>query len=276
MRILVTGHDGFIGSHVFEALLRDGHDVEGVDWPDDLRMIHEVDNSFGAVVNLAAIGGAHRAAMQPTSVVTNNVAATVALRSAIELGRARSDSAMWPTVVQISSFSVYGDAWIPTTEDAPLKPKELYGASKLMQELCWTGYPGSLAILRLSSVYGPWMRLDDPESTVIAKIAKAARDQTEFEVFEDGRQTRDFVHVNDVVAMVRAAISRTVPRVVNVCSGRPVSILEACEILGARVKMTGKYRPGDMRDCLGDASTFTRLCGEPQPFTPLDILCVES
>lgn len=256
MRVLVTGHKGFIGLHVFRKLLDDGHEVAGYDWPDDLKELGEV-REFDAVVNLAAIGGAGRAARNPAEVMKNNVGATIALRGAL---KQLKDWPLceWPRVVHISSFSVYGDAPVPTNESAPLRPKEIYGASKLAQELCWVGYPGPVTILRLSSVYGSGMDLDNSEATVIAKIAKAARDNEVFRIFEDGKQERDFVHVGDVVDCVSLALVDDLVNggvhIMNVCSGQKVSILQVCELLGAKYEITGQERAGDMRTCWGDAT----------------------
>lgn len=267
MRILVVGHLGFIGKHVFSTLRNPGHkhEVIGLDWPDLVQHISEEQRqSVDVIVNLAAIGGVSRAARNPALVMSNNVAATAALR-------AWADTEIQPPlVVQVSSFSVYGEASTPTLESNPKRPKEIYGASKLAQELCWAGYGGSVAILRLSSVYGSGMRLDDPEATVVAKIAKAARDETVFKINEDGQQVRDFVHVYDVADTIRRTIEMMWASPAtgmwfecNVCSGVGTSIEEACKLLGAKYEITGEKREGDMRVCLGDNKRMCQLNGHP-------------
>jgi nucleoside-diphosphate-sugar epimerase len=275
--ILVTGAAGFIGRHVVRGLRSDGHDVTEYDVPDNLCELGHV-SGFDAVVNLAAIGGAGKASARPREVFKNNAVAAISLRGAIDAAYERdNDAHPRPRIVHVSSFSVYGAAKTPTTESEPIAPLEIYGASKASQELAWTGYAGPLTILRLSSVYGPNMDLDNPESTVIAKIAKAARYGTEFGVFESGEQSRDFVHVDDVVDAVRASLKQmsTISghMVYNVCSGDAVSILMACEMLHAKYRLTGTSRPGDMRICQGNPSGMRQLLGrDPHPFTPRDIL----
>lgn len=257
MRVCVTGDQGFIGKHVRSHLAREGLEVSGFDWPDDLRHVQELD--VDAVVNLAALGGVGRAQRNPRSVMSNNVDATMALRAALrtdEFGR-------MPHVVQVSSFSVYGGQPVPFSESTEPRPREVYGASKLAQELCWSDYGGPVTTLRLSSVYGPSMKLDEGESTVIAKIAKAARDRETFDVYEDGLQDRDFVHVGDVAACVRAALlDRVDRRLVNVCSGQRTTILEACELLGAKYRVLHRPRSaGDMRSCWGLTDRVRELLG---------------
>ena len=99
-------------------------------------------------------------------------------------------------------------------------------------------------------------------------IAGWIRDGRNPELFEDGRQIRDWVHVRDVVAAALALLGHDgSAQLVNVCSGTPTTLLDACEHLaaliggGARPVVRGGYRPGDMRHCLGDPSSLERLIG---------------
>ncbi len=149
-------------------------------------------------------------------------------------------------------------AWQLVDEDAPLRPRSLYAASKVAQEhyaLAWaeaTG--GSVVALRYHNVYGPNMPRDTPYSGVAAIFRSALEAGDVPRVFEDGGQMRDFVHVDDVaaanVAAVEAELEGFAP--VNVCSGRPISIFEvAHELCDARGEappvVTGQYRSGDVR-----------------------------
>jgi nucleoside-diphosphate-sugar epimerase len=256
VKVHVTGDLGFVGKHVYAHLVKLGFEVSGCDWPNDLRHVQELD--VDAVVHLAAIGGVGRAQRNPRSVMSTNVDSTMALRAALR----PTKEGHFPRVVQISSFSIYGGQSVPFHEGTEPRPREIYGASKLAQELCWSGYEGPLTILRLSSVYGAAMRLDEEETTVIAKIAKAARDGDVFNVYEDGLQDRDFVHVDDVAACVSAALRGVDYQLINVCSGERTSILETCELLGAKYRILNRPRSsGDMRSCWGLTDRVRALLG---------------
>lgn len=329
MKVLVTGAAGFIGSYVVDRLLRDGHEVTGIDSLDpcihdgppdcsrnearylwqDLRhwRADSECRAAEAVIHLAASGGVQRAAREPAEIIDNNVRGTARLAE-----QARS----WPNLrhfLLMSSFSVYGDAFsyrlpngalipaerrmteleagrfevycpdsglpgtiCPVDEGSPVRPRETYGASKAMQELCLADFAAHSArsvqplILRASSVVGPGMRWDHAESTIIAKLACwLARGQAPT-LFEDGQQIRDWVSVFDVSEAVSRILSGTeTASVINVCSGHPTTLREACRLLGEELarpiepKLPGTFRPGDMRDCLGDSSRFTELLGRP-------------
>ncbi len=152
--------------------------------------------------------------------------------------------------------------WETVPEDALLDPRSSYAASKLAQEhytSAWVRQARSRAIgLRYHNVYGPGMPRDTPYSGVAAIFRSQLEAGGAPQVFEDGGQVRDFVHVDDVARANLASIDAVVDRAeeswaaYNVCSGQPVPILEVARILasaagGPDPQVTGQYRPGDVR-----------------------------
>jgi dTDP-L-rhamnose 4-epimerase len=171
--------------------------------------------------------------------------------------------------------------WRPVDEDAPLRPRSLYAASKVAQEhyaLAWaesTG--GSVVALRYHNVYGPNMPRDTPYSGVAAIFRSELEAGDVPRVFEDGAQMRDFVHVDDVAAANTAAIDTNLEgfTAVNVCSGRPVSILEmATELCEARGEVpplvTGQYRSGDVRHIVANPAKAVEVLGFRAVVDPRD------
>ena len=163
-------------------------------------------------------------------------------------------------------------SWRLVDEDAPLRPRSLYAASKVAQEhyaLAWSdAVGGSVMALRYHNVYGPGMPRDTPYSGVAAIFRSALERGEPPKVFEDGGQMRDFVHVDDVAVANVAAIHRDVPGfvAVNVCSGQPVSILQVAEQLsvaggGATPLVTGQYRSGDIRHIVADPARAREVLG---------------
>lgn len=258
-----------------------------------------------AVVHLAALGGVARAAREPANVLGANATGTARL-----FEQARGWTRLRRFVL-VSSFSVYGAGYryqcpacgqqqdaarhlrdlqagrfevycqrcagvcavLPIDETAPPDPLETYGASKYMQELCLRGWDERLAILRLSSVYGPRLRLDDGEATIIAKLAGWIQAGVTPRLFEDGQQLRDWVYVGDVVAAILALLQGGGAPITNVCSGIGTSLAQACatlaEVIGrpCTPEIVGGFRAGDMRHCLGDPARLRQLLGrDPLPF----------
>jgi dTDP-L-rhamnose 4-epimerase len=171
--------------------------------------------------------------------------------------------------------------WELVDEDAPLRPRSLYAASKLAQEnyaLAWaesTG--GSVVALRYHNVYGPNMPRDTPYSGVAAIFRSELERGDVPRVFEDGGQMRDFVHVDDVAAANIAAIDAAPDGFLsaNVCSGRPISILEVakelCEARGeASPVVTGQYRSGDVRHIVASPAGAQELLGFRAVIDPRD------
>ncbi len=157
--------------------------------------------------------------------------------------------------------------WRLVDEDAALRPRSLYAASKTAQEhyaLAWSeSTGGSVVALRYHNVYGPGMPRDTPYSGVAAIFRSSLEKDEPPKVFEDGGQMRDFVHVDDVAAANLAAAhlieaDRSGFAAVNVCSGRPISILEVasalCDARGGTLSpvITGQYRSGDVRHIVAD------------------------
>ncbi|MFZ0819287.1 MAG: NAD-dependent epimerase/dehydratase family protein [Candidatus Acidiferrales bacterium] len=251
------------------------------------------------VVHLAALGGVGRASREPVNVLEANGLGTARLAQAARAWpKLRS-------IVLGSSFSIYGSSYAyrcgscgtetdgtrqstklekgiyevlcpqcdgvaeiqPITESACPAPLEIYGVSKYMQELCFRGFDHCpVRILRFSSVYGKRLRLEDGEATIIARLAGWIQQGISPKLLEDGRQIRDWVYVGDLVDAIAAMLVTDVaPPIVNVCSGIPTRLGEACEHIAravghpCRAEIVGGYRAGDMRHCLGDSSRLEHL-----------------
>lgn len=279
-RYVVTGGCGFIGSHLVERLLRDGHDVRVLDdlstgTRDNLpagvpvcvadvadagsvaRIMADAEGCF----HLAAIASVERATTDWLGTHATNLAGTIAVLEA-----ARRTGAAGIPVVYASSAAVYGNgAEAPLTERAHPRPLSAYGADKLGCELhaLVAGHVHGVPTtgLRFFNVYGPRQDPRSPYSGVISIFAERLLAGRPLVIHGDGRQVRDFVYVGDVVACLIAGLRRasTTADVFNVCTGRPTSIGDLAATLArlagvpARVSH-GPARAGDIRESLGDPS----------------------
>jgi dTDP-L-rhamnose 4-epimerase len=157
------------------------------------------------------------------------------------------------------------------SEDAAPDPRSVYAATKVQQEhLCAVfGRETGAAVTRLRyhNVYGPRMPRDTPYSGVAAIFRSALERGTAPEVYEDGRQLRDFVHVRDVAAANLLAFDAGRPGAYNVATGSPTSVAgmaaALCERLqpGVAPAITGRYRLGDVRHVLGSTARARRELG---------------
>lgn len=154
-------------------------------------------------------------------------------------------------------------AWAPVPESASLEPRSSYAASKIAQEhyaAAWARQAGGAAIgLRYHNVYGPGMPRDTPYSGVAAIFRSSLERGEAPQVFEDGGQMRDFVHVADVAranVLAIRAVAEAPPdsyAAYNVASGHPVSIRDVADLVGRGAatpiapEVTGRYRLGDVR-----------------------------
>jgi dTDP-L-rhamnose 4-epimerase len=171
--------------------------------------------------------------------------------------------------------------WRLVGEGEPLRPRSLYAASKTAQEhyaLAWaesTG--GSVVALRYHNVYGPHMPRDTPYSGVAAIFRSGLESGDVPMVYEDGGQMRDFIHVDDIAAanVVAAEADHGGFSAFNVCSGRPISIMEVaaelCEARGASAPVvTGEYRSGDVRHVVADPALAAEVLGFRAAVDPRD------
>jgi UDP-glucose 4-epimerase len=267
--ILVTGGAGFVGSHLVRALLRLGHDVHVLDnlstgtaanlppgvtfhradlrSDDDLRAAMAAAR-FEAVVHCAAQTSVARSMADPQLDHNVNVEGTRRLIAlACEYGVRR--------LVFISSGgAIYGEAMEPATEDDLPAPLSHYGRNKLAAEALLRESGLSHAILRPANIYGPGQR-SDLEGGVIAVFMERVLAGRALTVYGDGLQSRDFVHVADVVRAIQAALAGAGDVTWNVASGVSTTVLQLVsllrEVTESPVDVTfAEARPGDVRHSL--------------------------
>jgi UDP-glucose 4-epimerase len=293
VKVLVTGGAGFVGSHVVDRLLADGHAVDVVDnlatgrreripaaarlHVCDLRDARLDDVVAAArtetVVHVAAQAAVSRSVADPRFDASVNVLGTVALLEACRHAGVRR------VVYTSTGGAGYGDTNVlPTPEDHPLRPTSPYGVSKTAAERyleCWAGLTGGRALtLRLANVYGP---RQDPagEAGVIAIFSSRLLAGDPCLVNGDGEQTRDYVYVSDVAgAVARAVASPDVTGVANIGTGAETTVNELYRRLArltgvSRAAEHAPARPGEQRRSVLDATRAKALLGWSAT-TPLD------
>lgn len=182
-------------------------------------------------------------------------------RSAIALG-----SQVWDPECPTCSNAL---SPLPTREFDATKPASIYAATKLAQEDLVRISCNSLgighAIFRLQNVYGEGQSLKNPYTGILSIFSTKVRRGSPLPLFEDGEETRDFVHVDDVVtALIAGLLKEDAPNTtINVGSGVATSVRTIAEMLNAaldgssEIVITGEYRLGDIRHNMAD---ITRLC----------------
>jgi dTDP-L-rhamnose 4-epimerase len=162
---------------------------------------------------------------------------------------------------------------LPTSEAQPTAPASVYALSKLAQEhlvrCVGAAYGLDFVILRYFNVYGPGQSLANPYTGVLSTFFARLRAGRELEIYEDGLESRDFVHVSDAVRASILAFERyeAVGNTINVGSGQPTTLLEIARLITRlsgqpdRFVVSGRYRSGDIRHCHADISSAQRLLG---------------
>src|SRR4051794_6341629 len=334
--ILVTGGAGFIGSHLVDSLLAEGHRVSVVDslvqqvhgqvtgWPRHLaasdvtfvkadvcdreRWSHLLDG-VDTVVHLAAEVGVGQSMYEIVRYTRGNTLAMAVLLEAMLDHRDHISK-----LVVASSMSIYGEGayrcpehgelaprlrsveqlqrreWevccdtcgavttpIPTSEAKPLYPTSIYAVNKRDHEEMALAFGLAYAIptvaLRFFNVYGPRQALSNPYTGVGAIFGSRLLSGKPPLVFEDGLQSRDFIHVSDIVQGLNLAIETDDVQndVFNVGTGRPHSVLDVAvglaKLIAPEIEPTvvNQFRAGDIRHCYSDISKIRRVLGfEPR------------
>jgi len=290
MTVLVTGAAGFIGSHLAERLVDDGNRVIGVDcfadyYPrpikesniatlrekdsftfhedDLLRMdLNKLLEGVDVVFHEAAQAGVRASWGSSFRIYTeNNVRATQCLLEAARQIKLKK-------FVYASSSSVYGDAEsYPTKEDMKPMPISPYGVTKLAGEhLCYLyrkNYDIPVLALRYFTVYGPRQRPD----MAFNKFISAILGGDEIVIYGDGKQTRDFTYIDDIVdANLSAMHTDVVGEVINVGGGSRITVNDAIRVIE---KVTGKKaktryieeQKGDVRHTAADITRAKKMLG---------------
>jgi len=153
---------------------------------------------------------------------------------------------------------------IPIKELDPINPASIYAATKSIQEdlikITCKALDIDYAILRLQNVYGEGQSVKNPYTGIISIFSNLIKNGKSLSVFEDGKESRDFIHVDDVVNIMKICCNskEKISDVINVGSGNPTSILEIAKLLKKTMKseveiiVTGEYRLGDIRHNFAD------------------------
>lgn len=279
MNILLTGGCGFIGSHVADRLVADGHAVTVLDDLSsgrkanlnpkaklvkgdvaDEKKVRRLVANADAVIHLAAIASVQVCTNDWLRAHRTNLTGTVTI-----LDAARKNKT---PVIYASSAAVYGDnPELPLSERSATKPFSAYGLDKLSCEhnaaIAWQYHGVPSVGLRFFNVYGPRQDALSPYSGVISKFAANAKDERPLIIFGDGEQTRDFIYVGDIVELIVAALPhKEGAAVYNGCTGQATSLKQLAAAIGDTLGRTltlyhEPARAGDIRHSLGDAKLAT-------------------
>ncbi len=335
-RVLVTGGAGFIGSHLVDALIKQGKRVRILDSlapqvhgagqrrPDylhpDAEMIvadvrerealRDAVQGMDAVVHLAAAVGVGQSMYEIERYTAVNT-----LGAAMLLDLLANEPNQVRRLLVASSMSIYGEGayecpthgpvfprlrpiaqleareWevkcpacgtdlqpLPTSEEKPLYPTSIYAITKRDHEEMFLSIGAAYSIptvaLRFFNVYGPRQSLSNPYTGVMAIFSSRLLNGQSPVIYEDGQQTRDFIHVADIVRGCLLALERDEVQgeVFNLGTGRPTSVRRVADLLIQRLgqhnlqpRIENRFRAGDIRHCFADiAKARTQLGFAPE------------
>lgn len=249
-KAVVTGGAGFVGSHLLEALVARGYEVSVIDTlvagkrehvpagvelhivdVRDLDALQPLLKDADVVFHLAALPRVEYSIQNPVETHEVNVTGTVNVLASVAKGA---------RVVLASSAAVYGNIDAPAlSEELPVAPVSPYGLHKYVSErylaLAHVLYGTETVSLRFFNVYGPRLDPNGPYALVVGRFLKFRQEGKPLTIIGDGTQTRDFIHVRDIVAgLIAAAESSTVGKgeVINLGTGKGTSVLELADAFG--------------------------------------------
>ena len=289
-KYLITGVAGFIGSNLAHALIQQGEEVRGIDnfshgrWGNIADIAHRFDfreadvadapairsacDGVDYVLHQAALGSVPRSLADPIATNHANVTGTLSvLEAARETGVKR--------VIYASSSSVYGNTpTLPKRERMPLNPVSPYAVSKCAGELYCRSFYNVLGLetvcLRYFNVFGPRQHPTSQYAAVIPKFIRQMLNGEQPTIFGDGKQSRDFTFVDNVVSAnllaCQAPAHKACGRTFNIAAGKNFSLNELYSMLQ---QITGFGRPpayaaersGDVRDSLADTTEAEQALG---------------
>jgi UDP-glucose 4-epimerase len=285
MRFLITGGAGFIGTHLANYLVRQGHTVRVLDdlsTGDESRLDHAVNftrgdvedkpkvwrllNKIDCVYHLAARVSVPESVLYPREYNRTNVSGTVAIMEAMR-------DAGIKRVVLASSGAIYGEqAGSKVHEDLLPRPDSPYGVSKLAAEN-YVRTIGQLwhietVLLRIFNVYGPGQAIPPTNPPVIPQFMRPILEGGSLVIYGDGQQTRDYIYVDDLVeALAIAATAEGLNRqVINIGTGIGTNIHELVRLLeqvsGQRARtITNPSVPGGVSTLVADTQRARQLLG---------------
>src|SRR5215468_8358929 len=293
MNVLVTGGAGFIGSHLVDHLLDDGHRVVVVDnestgrrenvpaaakyFKADVSRLDDLEMAFASGVDAVCHIAGHVSLIgsftDPLNDLRTNVEGTVNVLQLCVRYRV-------PRLLYASSMTAYGrNGVLPTREDTPCEPISYYGITKYSGERYVHAtaerrdldFDFRVTSFRMYNVYGPRQALDNPYQGVLGIfIGNILRDEP-LTVFGDGEQSRDFIYINDVVDAWVGAITNPASygQVFNLGSGRRMSIKALADKTLAAFDRNQKIhpvyfrhaRPGEQRHAEADTSRARSILG---------------
>jgi UDP-glucose 4-epimerase len=284
-RVLVTGGAGFIGSNLVGELIRCGNEVTVLDnlssgyrtnlapFPsvrfieEDIRnpeAVEEAVEGKEVIFHLAASVGNKRSIDAPVTDASVNVLGTLNLLEAARKHSVRK-------IITSSSAGIFGELkTLPIREDHPVEPDSPYGCTKLCEEklsLVYAKlYSMEVICLRYFNVYGPNQRYDAYGNAIPIFVFRMLRGESVY-IYGDGEQSRDFVHVADVVrANLQAAESTGISGAFNIASGTRITVNHLVQLImkfgngSSRVEYLGK-RPGDVLHSRADITMAREAFG---------------